>query len=152
MTTDPDSHISADQRAAVVLHIDDDSNDAELLRAAARRSSVPLNLEHAIDGEQAIDYLRCAESTGECGSRELPALILVDLKLPRIGGLEIVRWVRSHPAMRNIPVVVLSGSELSSDMQRAYDAGADSYVVKPLGFERLVGLVEQLAGSWCRPA
>jgi CheY-like chemotaxis protein len=150
MTNESCSTIGAPGSPAVVLHIDDDANDIELLRAAARRASFPLKLEHAEDGEQAMHYLTSADHGGDTKHQRLPTLILVDLKLPRITGLEIVEWVRSHPQTRHIPIVVLSGSELSSDMQRAYDAGANSYMVKPLEFDGLVRLVNQVVGRWCR--
>lgn len=79
---------------------------------------------------------------------QLPALILLDLKMPRATGFELLRWIRQHPEIGAIPVVVLSGSELQDDIRRAYEGGADSYLVKPLGFEALVMMVKSLDLTW----
>jgi len=131
-----------------VLHIDDDPNDAELLRAAARRAEVQFLLHQAVDGDQAIAYL---SGQGIYADREcypLPSLILLDLKMPRATGFEILQWIRSHPEIKQVPVVVLSGSELRDDVRQAYDIGANSYFVKPLGFEALVCLVKNISSVW----
>lgn len=149
MTKKPGSEINATTKQAVILHVEDDANDIELLKAAARRADVPIVLENAPDGEKAIQYLT-AMGSQEGPSSVLPSLILVDLKLPRANGFEILEWVRSNPRTRHIPVVVLSGSELHSDIQRAYEAGANSYIVKPLGFEPLVSLVSEISEVWCQ--
>ena len=74
----------------------------------------------------------------------LPSLILLDLKMPRATGFEVLKWIRSHPELGQLPVVVLSGSELHEDVRRAYVGGANSYLVKPIGFEALVNLVRNI--------
>lgn len=126
---------------AVVLHIDDDPNDTELLRAAVRKASVPFLLQNVEDGEQAIAYLNGAGPYADRQRYPAPALILLDLKMPRATGFEVLVWIRNHSQFRQVPVVVLSGSELKDDIQRAYAAGANSYLIKPLGFDTLVRLV-----------
>lgn len=132
----------------MVLHIDDDPNDTELLRAAARKANVPFSIHTVTDGEQAMAYLN---GRGVYANRQLyplPALVLLDLKMPRATGFEVLSWIRHHSEVGDLPVVVFSGSELQDDIQQAYAVGADSYLVKPLGFKELVNLVKSLNSDW----
>lgn len=126
-----------------VLHIDDDANDTALLQAASSKAHVGFKLLNVPDGEQALAYLK------EIGKSTVrPALILLDLKMPRATGLDILRFIRKHPMLERLPVIVLSGSELQEDIQNAYAAGANSYLVKPLGFEALVDLIKRISSIW----
>ena len=142
-------------RAAVlpltVLHIDDDPNDTELLRAATRKVGAPFILHNVEDGEQAIAYLSGRGIYADRSRYDIPSVILLDLKMPRATGFEILKWIRSHPELGNLPVIVLSGSELEDDVQRAYQIGANSYHVKPIGFEALVRLVRTINSDWIEP-
>lgn len=136
----------------VVLHIDDDPNDSELFRAAIQQAQLNFDLQSVNSGEHAIDYLN---GSGQYQDRErypLPSLILLDLKMPRANGLEVLKWIRTKCGSAKVPVVMLSGSELKDDMQSAYAHGADSYVIKPLGFAALVELVKSLNMAWLLPA
>ena len=131
-----------------VLHIDDDPNDTELLRAATRYAKAPFKLENVEDGEKAIAYL---DGAGIYANRRLypmPSLVLLDLKMPRATGFELLKWIRNHPKLGALPVLVLSGSELHDDIRRAYDHGANSYLIKPLGFEALVDMVKDVNEVW----
>ena len=135
---------------ATVLHIDDDRNDVELFRAAARKANAQFAIHNVSDGEQAMAYLN---GRGIYRNRQLyplPALILLDLKMPRATGFEVLRWIRNHPEVGDLPVIILSGSELQDDIQQAYATGADFYMVKPLGFNELVNLVKELNAAWVR--
>lgn len=134
--------------SSVVLHVDDDPNDTVLLEAAARKAGVSFLLQNVADGDAAIAYL---SGSGEYGDRlryPLPSLILLDLKMPRATGFEVLQWIRAHADLGRIPVVVLSGSELQQDIEQAYTTGANSYLVKPLGFDALVSLVKSLSSLW----
>jgi CheY-like chemotaxis protein len=131
-----------------VLHIDDDPNDTELLRAATRRAKAQFNLINVGDGDEAMAYLNGVGVYADRGSYPMPGLILLDLKMPRATGLEILKWIREHPECGRLPVVVLSGSELHEDIRQAYEKGANSYLVKPLGFEDLVALVKDVNAVW----
>jgi len=136
----------------VVLHIDDDPNDSELFRAAILQARLEFDLQSVESGERAIAYL---SGSGDYADRErfpLPSLILLDLKMPRANGLEVLKWIRTNGASAKVPVVMLSGSELKDDMQNAYRHGADSYMIKPLGFAALVDLVKSLNIAWLLPA
>ena len=131
-----------------VLHIDDDPNDTELLRAAARRADAHLDLQNVEDGEQAMAYLNGVGPYADRVCYPLPALILLDLKMPRATGFELLKWIRKHPEIGAVPVVILSGSELHEDIRQAYAFGANSYLIKPLGFEALVDLVRDVRAVW----
>ena len=136
------------ERPVTVLHIDDDPNDTELLRAAVRKAEAAFILHNAEDGEKAIAYLSGQGIYADRQPYQLPALILLDLKMPRATGFEILSWIRAHPELGELPVVVLSGSDQQDDIRRAYASGANSYHIKPLGFEALVSLVKNLNHSW----
>jgi CheY-like chemotaxis protein len=131
-----------------VLHIDDDPNDSELFQAAACRARVEFRVQHVSDGEQAMAYLTGRGIYANRGRYPLPALVLLDLKMPRATGFDVLHWIRNHPEVGGVPVVILSGSELQADIQQAYAGGADSYMVKPIGFTALVELVKSINDSW----
>ena|SRR5438552_7168721 len=131
-----------------VLHVDDDSNDTVLLQAAARKAGAGFNLLNVSDGEQAMAYLNGLGAYADRARYPLPALILLDLKMPRLTGFEILKWIRQQPNLGKIPVLVLSGSQMQEDMQQAYAGGANSYFIKPLGFESLVGLIQDIDTAW----
>ena len=131
-----------------VLHIDDDCNDRELLVAATLEAEVPLQIHSVSDADQAIAFLT---GTGPYANRSrfrIPNLIILDLKLPRAGGIDILRWIRAHPQLNQIPVMVLSGSESEEDKRQAYAFGANAYVIKPLGFSALVDIIKNLNSAW----
>ena len=131
-----------------LLHIDDDPNDIELFQAAARKAKVQFSVQNVTDGEQAMAYLSGRGVYADRKRFPLPALVLLDLKMPRATGFDVLSWIRNHPEVGNVPVVVFSGSELADDMQQAYAGGADSYLVKPIGFNALVELVKNLDDAW----
>ena len=144
----PGAAYSAGSRLATVLHIDDDRNDTELFQAAAGRAQACFSIQNVTDGEQAMAYLN---GRGVYANRQLyplPVLVLLDLKMPRATGFDVLKWIRNHPEVGTLPVVILSGSELRDDVQRAYAVGADSYLVKPIGFNALVDLVRTIEASW----
>jgi CheY-like chemotaxis protein len=130
--------------AQLVLHIDDDPNDTELLRAAVTKANLDLALHSVEDGEQAVAFL---ENLVE-DSVPPPKLILLDLKMPRVTGFDLLRWIRSHIHLCNTPVVVLSGSSCEIDVDGALAAGANSYVEKPFEFDGLVRMIRNLNDTW----
>jgi CheY-like chemotaxis protein len=136
---------------ATVLHVDDDPNDTALLEAARRKAEIEFRLENVSDGDQAMAYLNGSGPFANRVRHPWPTLVLLDLKMPRATGFEILRWIRSRPECKELPVVVLSGSELQEDIRQAYSMGADSYLVKPLGFEALVQLVRNITSAWLAP-
>lgn len=127
-----------------VLLVEDNPVDVDLtLRAFSRRKFAnPIHV--ARDGEEALAWLERWES-GE----PLPLVILLDLKLPRIDGLEVLAKLKAHPVSQAIPVVVLTSSAEDQDISSAYKLGANSYILKPVDFEKFLGIADQIELYWC---
>lgn len=113
-----------------VLVVEDDSNDRELLGIAFRKACPHVRLFFASDGEEAIAYLAGAGRFADRAAHPLPRLVLLDLKLPRKSGFEVLEWVRNEPGLKELAVFVLTSSAETRDIERAYAAGANSYFVK----------------------
>ncbi len=128
-----------------ILLVEDDHNDVLLIKRAFQKVKIANPIIVLNDGEQAISYLAGREPYIE---RPLPVLILLDLKLPRKSGHEVLEWLRQQQKLRRLPVVVLTASCESSDINRAYDLGANSYLVKPVTFDALVEMVKTLNLYW----
>ena len=126
-----------------IFLVEDNPVDLDLtLRAFAKRALTnPIIV--ARDGEQALRWIPRWESGEVC-----PALILLDLKLPRVDGLEVLRQLKTHPSLRTIPVVILTTSREDGDMQQAYLLGANSYIVKPVNFDTFIQVVAQVDAYW----
>ena len=131
-----------------VLLVEDDTNDVLLIQRAFRQAGLSAPLRVA-DGEEAVAYLGCGEPYADRARHPRPALVLLDLKLPRRGGLEVLEWLRAQPAaVSRVPVVVLTSSKESGDIERAYELGANSYLVKPVRFDALLDMVKSLGSYW----
>lgn len=131
-----------------ILLVEDDSNDVLLIQRAFRKSDVVNPIQVVGDGEEAIAYL---SGRGPYADRErypLPVLLLLDLKLPRKSGFEVLEWLRQQPGLKRLPVAVLTSSAETPDINRAYDLGANSYLVKPVRFEGLLRMVQTLNLYW----
>ena len=131
-----------------VLYVDDDSNDVLLLQHACRKAGIVCDLRTAADGDEAITYLRGIDKYSDREQFPLPRLVVLDLKMPRVNGFEVLGWMRQIESFRRLPVVVLTSSNHEMDIKRAYDAGANSYLVKPVGFDALVDLVRTSYHYW----
>ena len=128
-----------------VLHVEDDPNDVLLLQRAFRRAGLTHALQVVTDGDQAVAYLTGQGQYTDRSAHPLPSLILLDLKLPRRSGLEVLAWLRSDPEVKKLPVIVLTSSRLSEDVDRAYALGANSYMAKPSGnYDGLAEMVKNL--------
>ena len=131
-----------------ILLVEDDPNDVFLIQRAFQKMQLRNRVSVVSDGEEAIDYL---SGDGDFSARTrhpLPTLLLLDLKMPRKSGFDVLSWVRQRPGLKRLVVVVLTSSNQSSDVNRAYDLGANSYLVKPAGFDNLLNLVESLEKFW----
>lgn len=126
---------------SVVLLVEDDVNDRTLLRHAFRKAAPDLDLRTAKDAFQAEDYLVGRATYADRRAHPLPSLILLDLKMPRRSGLEFLGWKREQPDLVAIPVIVLSSSQESSDISRAYELGARSFLVKSVNLHELFTIV-----------
>lgn len=131
-----------------ILHVEDDSNDALLFQHACQKAGVTCNLQVVADGEEAIAYLSGEPRYQNRLEHPLPALVLLDLKMPRVSGFDVLRWIRNEVSYKRLPVVVLTSSSHDVDVQRAYDQGANSYLIKPVDFNRLVDLVKSVHHYW----
>ncbi len=133
-----------------VLLVEDDANDIFFIQRAFRRVNAANSIHIVKDGEAAIEYLSGA---GEYSDRErypLPALILLDLKLPRCSGTEVLEWLRQQPMLKRIPVVVLTSSKETLDIDQTYDLGVSSYLVKPVSFDDLSSMIATLDAYWIK--
>jgi len=135
------------KKPVTVLHVDDDPNDTTLLQVACARAAVDFQLQNIGDGTEVIDYLNGAGKYADRERYEIPGLVLLDLKMPRATGWEILKWIRAHAVLKNLPVIVLSGSELQEDKLRAFQGGATSYLVKPPNFASLVDMVKDIGAQ-----
>ena len=131
-----------------ILLVEDDPNDILLIRRAFRKANLANPLQVVRNGEEAIAYLARQEPYANQGGYSLPVLILLDLKLPRKSGFEVLEWLRDQPGLRRLPVVVLTSSAETLDINRAYDLGANSYLVKPVAFDALLQMVKTLGLYW----
>ena len=128
----------------VILLAEDNENDVLMFRRASRKANFNNPIHVVADGEEAIAYL---SGEGKFGSRDrypLPGLVLLDLKMPRKNGLEVLRWVREQNEFAELQVVVLTTSDDIKDINRAYEFGANSFLVKPVAFSEFVGMLEAL--------
>lgn len=133
------------QESSGLLLVEDNPDDVELIRRAFRRVRLPSAIHVARDGVEALELL--FDGRGET-RRVLPRVVLLDLKLPRVSGLEVLSRIRSDERTRRLPVVVLTSSREEPDVRKAYELGANSYVVKPVEFERFVETVGNVGLYW----
>jgi len=132
----------------LILIVEDNPDDILLLQRAFKKARIANPIYIAEDGEEAVAYL---SGEGKYGNREdfpLPILVILDLKLPRKSGFEVLEWVREQKGLRRIPIVVLTSSSETTDINRAYDLGANSYLVKPVSFSSLLDLTTTLHIYW----
>ena len=127
-----------------ILHVEDNADDVMLMALAFRKAAVEAKLDVASDGEKAIAALKNGHSS-------VPVTcVLLDVKLPRISGLDVLAWIRSQPVLKRLPVIMLTSSLLPEDVNRAYDLGANSYLVKPPELEALISMAKTIDLYWLR--
>jgi CheY-like chemotaxis protein len=130
-----------------ILLVEDDKRDLELTLVALERSQLANEVIVVRDGAQALEYLN---RTGDFADRAEgnPAVVLLDLKLPKVSGLEVLQAVRETPSLRSMPVVMLTSSHEETDVLRSYELGVNAYVVKPVEFKEFVGAINDLGIFW----
>ncbi len=131
-----------------ILLVEDDPNDVFLIQRAFRKANLANPIQVMNDGEAAVQYLSGQEPYADRDRYPLPILMLLDLKLPRRSGLEVLEWLKQQPKLKRLPVVVLTSSREHTDLNRAYDLGANSYLVKPVAFDSLLNMVQTLNQYW----
>ena len=132
----------------VILLVEDNADDEELTLRALGKSNIMNRVIVARDGAEALDYLFMRGAHASRDPREMPQVVLLDLKLPKVDGLEVLRQLRADPRTRRLPVVILTSSAEEQDVLRGYDLGANSYIRKPVDFTQFVDAVRQLGLYW----
>jgi CheY-like chemotaxis protein len=131
-----------------ILQIEDDENDIHFLRLAMNQACASVSLQTAVDGEQAIGYLSGSGPYADRQAYPLPALILLDLRMPKIPGLHLLKWIRQQPVFQTLPVVILTSSDADSDIETAYRLAVNSYFVKPVNASDLLKIVQYILARW----
>jgi len=127
-----------------ILLVEDNPMDVDLTKRAFAMNGLPVDMQVAGDGEQALEYIARWDA-GEVP----PSVILLDLKLPKVGGLDVLKRLKEHPIYRHIPVVVLTSSSEDRDIQAAYSRGANSYIVKEIDFDKFLDIAAYIENYWC---
>jgi CheY-like chemotaxis protein len=139
------------QEPVDVLLIEDDVFDAELIIREIKKHGVINRLVHLHDGEEALNYIFPGD-TGDAGEdaaiRMLPKLILLDIKMPKVNGFEVLEKIKMNNRLKTVPVVILTSSKESPDIQRGYALGANSYIVKPVSFDKFSSVIKELGFYW----
>ena len=131
-----------------VLLVEDSAADIVLVQRAFRRSGAAAQLHVVRDGDAAVRYLTGADDFADRARHPMPRLVLLDLKLPRRSGLEVLQWLRGQPGLGRLPVVILTSSRESVDVGRAYDLGVNGYLLKPVAFDDLTRLARAIDLYW----
>jgi len=134
--------------ALTILLVEDNPDDVLLIKRAFQKAGVAHSLQVAAHGEEAMAYLTGSDGFSDREKHPFPALVLLDLQLPRRSGHEVLAFMREQEDLRRLPVVVLTSSREPRDINRAYDLGANSYLVKPVSFENLLDMVRTLERFW----
>ncbi len=127
-----------------ILHVEDNADDVMLLAMAFRKAGISATVEVATDGDKAIATLE------QEANQDPPTCVLLDIKLPSISGLTVLAWIRRQPALKRLPVIMLSSSLLPDDINKAYDLGANSYLLKPADLDSLVALARTIDQYWLK--
>lgn len=131
-----------------ILLVEDNENDAELALRAFKKQENSLSLKHVKDGEEALDFLFCSGNYKNRYPAHLPDFILLDLKLPRIDGLEVLKKIRENEQTSFLPVVMLTSSHEDKDMIESYKLGVNSYIIKPVDFESFRSAMNHVGHYW----
>jgi len=135
-------------RFVEILLVEDDPNDAELTMRALKRNNLANNVYHVQDGAEALDFIFSRGAFKDRAGSRLPKVILLDLKLPKVDGMQVLRSIRADKEKGLIPVVVLTSSKEESDRLKSYGLGANSYIVKPVEFDKFAEAVSSLGLYW----
>ncbi|MDP3852767.1 response regulator [Phenylobacterium sp.] len=132
----------------IILLVEDNPDDVDLTLRAFEKNNIANAIFVVRDGAEALDYLFARGVYSERDPRDIPAVVLLDLKLPKVDGLEVLKQVRADPHVRLVPIVILTSSREEQDRLRGYSLGANSYVQKPVDFERFSEAARQLGLYW----
>jgi two-component system response regulator len=131
-----------------ILIVEDNPQDVELMLRALKKNNLANPIHHVEDGAEALDFIFCRNKYSERHFEKTPKVILLDLKLPKVGGLEVLGQIKKDPRTKHIPVVVVTSSREDPDIKTAYELGANSYVVKPVDFDVFMEAMKNLGYYW----
>jgi CheY-like chemotaxis protein len=131
-----------------ILHAEDNPDDAILVQLVFRRLGHSATMSLVEDGARAIAYFKGEGEYGDRQNHPLPTLVLLDIKMPRYSGLEVLEWIRNQPRLSTVPIVIFTSSRNLDDIRRAYELGANAYLVKPVEYEELQDTIRTLAAFW----
>jgi DNA-binding response OmpR family regulator len=131
-----------------ILLVEDNENDATLTIRALKKRNLANNLIHVSDGQQALDFLFAKDEFSGRDPLHLPKVVLLDLKLPKVSGLEVLRQLKANEKTKSVPVVMLSSSQEESDLIESYKMGANSYIVKPVEFDNFSEAISDMGLYW----
>ncbi len=131
-----------------MLLIEDNDDHAELVKRSFENHRIANNIFHVVDGEEALEYLFCKGRFDNPQSCPTPHLILLDLRLPKVDGLEVLKEIRTSETLKGIPVVILTTSKADTDLVKAYEHHVNSYLVKPVDFDKFNQLIDDLGFYW----
>lgn len=131
-----------------IILAEDNMYDAELTIRALKKNNITKELKHLKDGEEALDYIFAKGKYSDRKHEKLPSIILLDLKMPKVSGIEVLRRIKSDERTKKIPVIILTSSKEDIDIQECYNLGVNSYVVKPVEFEKFIKVVSELGSYW----
>lgn len=131
-----------------ILLCEDNKRDADLTIRALKKKNLANNVVWVKDGEEALDYLFARSEYSNRAIKDKPRVVLLDLKMPKVGGMEVLEEIRSHPETEHIPVVVMTSSQEETDIVRSYDLGVNSYIVKPVDFKKFMEAVSEVGFYW----
>jgi two-component system, response regulator len=137
-----------DPNAIEILIVDDNPNDADMTIRALKKHNLANNVFIAEDGEEALDFFFCRGKFINRGFMHHPKVVLLDLKLPKVSGLEVLKQIKEDERTRDIPIVVVTSSHEEPDIREAYKLGVNSYVVKPVDFDKFVSAMSNLGLYW----
>ncbi|PJZ69347.1 two-component system response regulator [Leptospira perolatii] len=141
--------------ACDILYAEDNLNDAELTLRGFKKNNITHRVFHVQDGEEALEFLFCQGKFLSRNPNERPIFVLLDLKMPKVDGLEVLKRMKSDESLKSIPVIMLTSSAEERDIADSYRYGANSYIIKPVEFEKLILTVSEIGKYWCilnRPA
>ncbi len=134
--------------AVEILLVEDNPQDAELMIRALRKQKLANQIHVAEDGEEALDFLFCKGKFSDRDFSQSPKVIFLDLKLPKVSGLEVLQELKSNPRTQTLPIVVITSSRENPDIKKAYELGVNSYVVKPVNFDDFLKAMSQIGLYW----
>ena len=137
-----------DDSSYTILLVEDDENDAMLVQMAFKKNNILNPVQWAKDGLEAISYLNGEGSFADRRLYPFPEVLILDLKMPRMTGLELLAWLRDHTEYRVIPTIILTSSQLDTDIEKAYGLGANTYMIKPASLEDLAKMVKAVHDYW----